>query len=76
MIWESVFVAAITTVLFNGLLAAARRQHRSTRARFDRIAAGGCTVAPPGWICTRAAGHTGPCAAVRAELRQSAIDPY
>lgn len=64
MIWEAVLIAALTTVLVNGLLAAARRKYRATAVRMDRIAAGGCTVPPAGWICTRAAGHAGPCAAV------------
>ena len=29
---------------------------------------GECTLPPPGWRCTRAAGHDGPCAAVATHM--------
>ena len=34
-------------------------------ARASREAGPPCPVPPPGWRCTRRAGHSGPCAAVR-----------
>lgn len=30
----------------------------------ERVKGAACAVPPPGWRCTRAAGHSGPCAAV------------
>jgi hypothetical protein len=29
-----------------------------------------CTAPPPGWVCTRAAGHLGPCAALPADQKK------
>lgn len=34
--------------------------------RRERARTGTCQKPPPGWACTRGAGHDGPCAAVRA----------
>lgn len=55
--------AAVTTRLQSGLAAAPTR----TEA---------CTVPPPGWSCSRLAGHDGPCAAspTRTEAEQRVLD--
>lgn len=55
---------------YGGMMAWKRAAEAKDRAA-QAQPADACTVPPPGWYCTRAAGHEGPCAAHPADLAGS-----
>lgn len=69
VILVSVVVGAFSGALTSSLLSRRRsdplgyRDVRPPEPPDDRPVSQGCTRPPLGWVCTREAGHDGPCAA-------------